>query len=132
MGDVERNQSAEELARAFVAGRLAQDEFDARVERSLSAVTDVDLARLTSDLRPALEQHVNDLAVSHQTSPAGLIRVADAVKVVAFQAVLIFVALVLGADLDNEVRSNALIAFEVWIVGTAAGTVGFIFGQRRR
>ena len=43
------------------------------------------------------------------------IGVADAVKVVAFQAVLIFVALVLGADLDNEVRSNALIAFEVWI-----------------
>ena len=115
-----------------MAGRLAQEEFDARVERSVSAVTDVDLARLTSDLRPALEQHVNDLAVSHQTSPAGLIRVADAVKVVAFQAVLIFVALVLGADLDNEVRSNALIAFEVWIVGTAAGTVGFIFGQRRR
>ena len=48
----DRNQAVDLLKDAFVAGRLAKDEFDLRVGQVLASRTYADLAALTSDVPP--------------------------------------------------------------------------------
>jgi Domain of unknown function (DUF1707) len=50
--DAEREQALETLKTAFVHGRLARDELDARVGRALTARFRADLAALTADIPP--------------------------------------------------------------------------------
>ena len=50
VGHAEREQVIETLKVAFVHGRLAKDEFDARAGQALAARTRADLAVLTADL----------------------------------------------------------------------------------
>ena len=52
-GHGDREQVIETLKDAFADGRLARDEFDARVGRALAARTYADLAALTADIPAA-------------------------------------------------------------------------------
>ncbi len=61
IGDAERDHAAAALGEHFSAGRLDQEEFDARVNAALAASTEADLAALFTDLpkepEPARPQH---------------------------------------------------------------------------
>ncbi|MHB1596417.1 MAG: DUF1707 SHOCT-like domain-containing protein [Streptosporangiaceae bacterium] len=50
IGDAEREAAAASLREHFALGRLTLEEFQQRVDAALTAKTDRDLARLTSDL----------------------------------------------------------------------------------
>ena len=55
VGHADREQVIETLKTAFVDGRLAKDEFDARAGRALAARTRADLVALTADI-PAVDR----------------------------------------------------------------------------
>jgi len=50
---IDREQAISALKAAFVAGRLAKDEFDARVGQALAARTHAELAVITADIPAA-------------------------------------------------------------------------------
>ncbi len=120
VGDAQRGEHAEMLADAFVRGELSRVEFDARTELCLAAVTDADLAQLVADL-PGQRAEVS--VSSSARLGAGKVVVHRA-GFVGFEVVLMVVAYVLGVDLESELRSSYLIAFEIWVVGNAAGAAG--------
>ena len=51
---LDREQVIDVLTAAFVQGRLARDEFDARVGQALASRTHADLAVLTADIPAGL------------------------------------------------------------------------------
>ncbi|MHB1434320.1 MAG: DUF1707 SHOCT-like domain-containing protein [Streptosporangiaceae bacterium] len=53
IGDAEREAAAANLREHFALGRLTMEEFQQRLDAALTAKTDRDLARLTSDLPPS-------------------------------------------------------------------------------
>jgi hypothetical protein len=120
IGDAQRAGCAEVLTDAFVKGELSQAEFDARTELCLTAVTAADIARLTRDL-PA---QVSSAAVSpgdRRVPQPGAVKLSS---LIGFEVVLLFVAYVLGVDLESELRSAYVIAFEIWAVGSLAALTG--------
>lgn len=121
VGDVQRSACTEVLADAFVKGELSRVEFDARTELCLAAVTEADLAQLVADLpRQEAEVSVSSLA----RSGTGRGTTARLARFVGFELVLMVVAYILGVDLESQLRSWYLIAFEIWVVGNVAGTAG--------
>jgi hypothetical protein len=129
VGDVDRAKCADLLVEAFVDGRLSQAEFDARLDRSAEAVTDVELARLTHDLRPPAAR----TGSSETFSRRGSIRrhAATAAKVTLLQAALVLAAWAIGVDFESEARSAFTIAFEIWLVGSASAVGGILIGRNR-
>lgn len=117
VGDVQRAEHAETLADAFARGELSRVELEARTELCLAAATDADLARLVADL-PG--QRLT--APGSPSAPDPVRSVVHLVaKVAVFQLLLVAIAYALGVDLESELRSWYLIAFEIWAVGTGAG-----------
>lgn len=63
IGDAEREAAAASLREHFALGRLTMEEFQQRLDAALTAKTDRDLARLTSDL-PQSETGRQDAATA--------------------------------------------------------------------
>ena len=122
MGDAQRAVCGELLAEAFVRGELSQTEYDARTDSCLVAVTDVDLARLTSDL-PAQAGPSTAPSTARTASGAGAKAVPPS-KVLGFEAILVVVACLLGFDAADY---WFFVAFQFWVVGNLAGVAGVFF-----
>lgn len=79
-GDLDRSAVCDQLSAHFAAGRLREDELDARLSAAVHATTVLELRRLTADLPPA------DLPV---LAPAAAVRPGwTALDVVALLAVI--------------------------------------------
>ncbi len=117
VGDAQRAGCADKLADAFVGGELSQAEFDDRTELCLSAVTDVDLARLTSDLSP----RTPSLPVQARGSATGT---GQLPRFISIELALLLVAYALGVELETEFRSWLLITLQIWLFGSVANVAG--------
>lgn len=122
VGDVQRADCVELLASAFVKGELSQMEYDARTESCLVAVTDVDLARLTSDL-PA-QANPPTVSSTALTASGASAKAVSPSKVLGFEAILVVVACLLGIDATDY---WFFVAFQFWVVGNLAGVAGVFF-----
>ncbi|WP_157720031.1 DUF1707 SHOCT-like domain-containing protein [Microlunatus sagamiharensis] len=131
IGDTERQTCADQLAEAFMAGRLTHDEFEGRLDRSLSAVTDVDLALLTRDLDTPSQS--NDLHVRPNVArDATLVAVTTSgvAKAVGFEVVLAVFALFAATWFGTS--DWPLIAIFLWAFGSVAGAAGvYLSGSRQ-
>jgi hypothetical protein len=74
----EREQAIETLKAAFVQGRLAKDEFDARVDQALTSKTRAELTAVTSDL-PAEPAAAQPAAPSRPTAGRRVLTLASVV-----------------------------------------------------
>jgi hypothetical protein len=76
VGDQERETVSEILRERHLEGRLDNDEFQARLERCLSARTYADLDALVADLPPEVPEPAESRARSVRPWPAFLVPVA--------------------------------------------------------
>jgi len=70
--DADRDRVAETLGTAYSEGRLARDEYDARLEKALSARTYADLDQVVSDLPAARAPQAAPVAKTNALAVASL------------------------------------------------------------
>ena len=111
----EREDVIDVLKAAYVAGRLTEDEFEARVGQAFAARTHADLASITADIpaEPAAAQ------------PAGM---PD--RVVAWGTGAIIAAAALGGAL--LIGGSALILWAITMIGALLFTVSVLLSVRQK
>jgi len=113
----DREQVVEVLKAAFVQGRLAQDELDARVGQAFAARTYGELAAVTADLPPGLiTTQLPGRPVRARTRPPVSKVTAGAALVIPAPA-MVAAAFITGSDPLGKVAALCvLVYFMAWIV----------------
>jgi len=110
----DREDAIDTLKAAYVAGRLSEDEFEARVGQAFAARTHADLATITGDIPAALVA----------ARPA---RMPD--RMVAWGTGVIIAAAALGGAL--LVGGSALILWAITMTGALLFTVSVLLNERQ-
>lgn len=127
VGDQERDDTCQQLALHFAAGRLTAEELDARVTASMAARTSVDLHLLTIDLPTAPE--IRDADHGAAAAPPALRALAEGLALVVTLAAIGCTLLLLLATgmAGEEVMAAAWLA----AFGAAVSTAGTLhFGRQ--
>jgi len=110
----DREAAIDALKAAYVAGRLSEDEFEARVGQAFASRTHADLAAITADI-PAAQV------------PAQAARMPD--RVVAWSTGVIIAAAALGGAL--LIGGSALILWAITMTGVLLFTVSVLLNERQ-
>ncbi len=110
----DREAAIDALKAAYVAGRLSEDEFEARVGQAFASRTHADLAAITADI-PAAQV------------PAQAARMPD--RVVAWSTGAIIAAAALGGAL--LIGGSALILWAITMTGVLLFTVSVLLNERQ-
>ena len=113
----DREQVVEVLKAAFVQGRLAQDELDARVGQAFAARTYGELAAVTADLPPGLiTAQLPGRPVRARTRPP-VSKVAAGAALIIPAPAMVAAAFITGSDRLGKVAVlSLLVYFMAWIV----------------
>ena len=110
----DREDAIDALKAAYVAGRLTEDEFEARVGQAFASRTNADLATVTADIPVALV-------------PVRPARMPD--RVVAWGTGVIIAAAALGGAM--LIGGSALILWAVTMTGVLLFTVSVLLNERQ-
>jgi hypothetical protein len=125
--DTDRDRVAGRLGTAYSEGRLAKDEYDARLDRALSARTYADLDQLVTDLpaaRPPAVTGATAPTPAARTNGLAIASLACGIAQFAFGPLATIPAIVLGHMARSQIRrtgeQGAGLALAGLILGWAA------------
>jgi hypothetical protein len=127
--DADRDRAVSLLTTAYTEGRLAKDEYDARLESALSARTYADLDKLVTDLPGARVGPVPRRAPS-TTNSLAIASLACGLAQFAFGPLTTIPAIVLGHMARHQIRrtgeQGAGMALAGLLLGWAAVVLGIL------
>jgi hypothetical protein len=125
--DSDRDRVVEFLSTAYTEGRLSKDEYDARLERALSARTYADLDQAVTDLPVAPPTGVPPVA---RTNGLAIASLACGIGQFAFGPLATIPAIVLGHMARSQIRrtgeQGAVLALAGLLLGWGAVILGIV------
>lgn len=116
-GDLDRNAACDQLSAHFAAGRLREDELDARLGAAVHATTLLELRRLTADLPPLPGRDVRPVVAAPGWT---VLDVAALLAVVGCLGVAVLMMLLLGMSGQDGLAAAGFLGGSVAAVGGAA------------
>jgi len=124
-GDADRDRVAEALGNAYSEGRLSRDEYDARLDKALSARAYADLDRVVSDLPVARASQAAPVAKTNALAVASL---ACGLAQFMVGPLLTIPAIVLGHVARRQMKRTGEQGAGLALAGLALGWAAVILG----
>ena len=125
--DADRDRAVSFLSTAYTEGRLAKDEYDARLESALSARTYADLDRIVTDL-PGARVGPVPLRGPAPTNGLAIASLACGIAQFAFGPLPTIPAIVLGHMARHQIKRTGEQGAGMALAGLLLGWAAVIFG----